>query len=117
MPATVDWFINRWHFYLLAVGIGVILYAINEWRERRAQYWPAVQGTVEWTEVRDGSGWFVSRWNDPIPEIRYSYSVEGKHYTGTCQLDWRSGKALDSFPKDSPILVHYSRSNPFPIHS
>jgi hypothetical protein len=112
MPATVDWFMTRWHFYLLALGVCLILYTIREWVEWRAQHWPVVQGTVEWTEVKDGVGWFLSVWNDPIPEIRYSYSVNGKYYTGTCQLYWRNGGALDSSPKGSPILVHYSRSNP-----
>jgi Protein of unknown function (DUF3592) len=94
---------NYWWFLALVAGVG-LEWAVREWRERRAQSWPTVQGTVEWTWVRvEGSG----RHQRSIPEVCYSYTVNGEYYSGTHECF-----DLSRFPKGLCVQVHYKPSDP-----
>jgi Protein of unknown function (DUF3592) len=92
--------------YLCAIVGGLAWLVFRAWRERQAQSWPVVKGTVEWTWVRvEGNGQYEER----IPEVCYSYSVNGEYYSGSHRIFEAS---FDKYPKGSPILVHYKSSDP-----
>jgi Protein of unknown function (DUF3592) len=97
---------SDWQVVLLALLIGAAWRAFDVWRERRAQSWPVVQGTVEWTQVRvDDSGRYEKR----IPEVCYSYIVNGEFYSGSHEIFECN---FDKYPKGSRILVHYKPFDP-----
>lgn len=95
------------HWYIwLAVGIvAAVRWAIYKWRESRAQTWPVTQGTVEWSWVRSEG----LRDDQPLPEVCYSYSVNGEFFSGTYPT---SENNFDLFPKGSRLLIHYNPENP-----
>jgi hypothetical protein len=88
-------------YWIVTGVIAGARWALRSWSERQAQSWPVVQGTVEWSWVR-AEGW---REDQPVPEVCYSYSVNGEYYAGTYGT---SEANFDLFPKGSPILVHYN---------
>ncbi|MGZ4859932.1 MAG: DUF3592 domain-containing protein [Candidatus Angelobacter sp.] len=60
---------------------------------------------VEWTWVRAEG----LRKDHKVPEVCYSYSVNGESYSGTYGT---REATFDLFPKGSRILVHYSPAKP-----
>ena len=64
-----------------------------------------VQGVVEWTQVRFSD----DRHERRIPEVCYSYSVNGEYYSGAHEIFECD---FDKYPKGSQILVHYKQSDP-----
>ena len=80
---------------------------LRQLRSRAAQAWPVVDGTVEFNTVRtEGFG----RSEHDIPEVNYSYRVEGEYYSGAHVVS--SEVEFAAFPKQSRVVVHYKPSNP-----
>lgn len=95
-------------FYAAAFAVSGIGWAIREVRARSAQSWPTVDGIVEFTHVRvEGRAGSESR---EIPEVAYSYHVEGEYYGGYHRVT--SEPDLADFPKGSRVVVHYKQSDP-----
>ena len=95
----------HWLIWLIVGGVAASRWAIYKLGERQAQSWPVVQGTVEWTWVRTEG----LRDDHMIPEVCYSYCVNGEFYSGTYGT---SEANFDLFPKESCILVHYNPAKP-----
>ena len=55
---------------------------------------------------QDGAGSYQSY----VPEVSYSYNVDGEYYIGFHVVN--SGKGLAAFPKGSRVVVHYKTSDP-----
>jgi hypothetical protein len=98
---------SDWLVVLFAVAAFAAYSAFKAWRERSAQSWPIVQGTVEWTQVRIEQT--DPRHEERIPEVCYSYIVNGEYYSGSHEI---SQVELRKYPKGSLVLVHYKPSNP-----
>jgi hypothetical protein len=98
---------ERGIFYLAAAALGVISWVIQQFRRRKAQAWPIADGTVEWARARvEGNG----RYEHVIPEVTYSYSVQGEFYSGVHEVVQESD--LLDFPKGLRVLVHYKPTDP-----
>ena len=93
--------------FLFAAGIFVIIWAIRELRTRKAQAWPMVDGHVESAEVREEG---MGEDHREIPEISYSYRIDGEYYGGYHQLSRATD--LELFPKGSRVVVHFKSSDP-----
>lgn len=95
-------------FYAVALAVSGIGWAIREVRARSAQSWPMVDGIVEFAHVRlEGGAGHESR---EIPEVAYSYHVDGEYYGGYHPMT--SERDLADFPKGSRVIVHYKPSDP-----
>ena len=95
-------------FYAAAFAVSGIGWAIREVRARSAQSWPTVDGIVEFTHVRVEGG--AGRESREIPEVGYSYRVEGEYYGGYHPVT--SERDLSDYPKGSRVVVHYKHSDP-----
>lgn len=100
------WSASRWQVFLVALAASIVWLLFGKWRERQAQSWPVVQGTIEWTQVRvEGIGRDERR----IPEVCYSYTVNDEYYSGSHEIFEAD---FHHYPKGSRILVHYKGSDP-----
>ncbi len=91
----------------IAAAWVLCLWAIRQGRARRAQSWPTTEGTVESAQIRvEGVG------DDrrEIPEVSYSYCVEGEYYAGYHVV--RGARQLEAYSPGSRVLVHYKRIEP-----
>ncbi len=104
--AGSDFWEGYW-IYGVALAIGAAVWLVREARSRAAQSWPIADGTVEFTMVREEGFGEGHRY---IPEVHYSYKVEGEFYSGAHVVDGDAD--FDAFPKGSRVIVHYKRSNP-----
>ncbi len=118
--------LSPWVAIVALVGLGLILQALYlGWQRHRSRSWPQVTGYVseawirEETQTRgaDDTEWRTSYW----PEIRYTYQVAGKTYTGTqIQLGGAEGLAhrrdaeavLAAYPPGAMVTVHYDPQRP-----
>ena len=99
-------------FLFLVFLSGVLIEAmLRRRRESRAKEWPVTQGAIEDTKGRAGMGRM-----DPAAIIRYSYSVEGRQYSGHYQRTFLSedevGVFLARFPQGTRLLVHFNPAAP-----
>lgn len=94
-----------WYMWLAAAVLGGMRWAFNRWREGHAQSWPVTKGTIEWTWVRQEG----VRENQAVPEVCYSYSVNGEFFSGTYETGEEN---FELFPKGTPIMIHYNPEKP-----
>ena len=70
----------------VVAAIVVFLLGLGDLRaaraERAAAAWPTVSGTVIRADVKQLHGSNVPNARDWVPDIRYSYEVDGRKYTG-----------------------------------
>ena len=95
-----DWFVLvlaavAWYFWALAKRL----------LERRKQSWPVVEGRIAANYVMTEMEKDIRQ----MPELCYSYEVSGQRYYGVQKV---FEFEFDTYPPDSPILVHYNPSNP-----
>ena len=88
------------------------------YKKRESVTWPAVQGQVIATQIREESH---EEGRSFIPEVRYAYRVQGQTYTGD-RLSfglppefWSRHKAetfLADYPVGHPVTVFYNPEHP-----
>lgn len=107
---------------------GLALCGFGVWlgREgRRAASWPTTDGEVAYSEAVETPRWSGERKlerRDERPDVRYRYSVEGRHYTGKgismstglvpYWEDVLARRIVERYPVGSKVTVHYDPSDP-----
>jgi hypothetical protein len=99
----------------LLISIGVLAVMAIFWlrqvlKRRRARTWPTGQGRVDSTAVGlVGSGTQQSKF---VAEVRYSYTVEGRNYSGVLRRSFmRKGSAdkwIGDYPNGRTLIVRYN---------
>ena len=110
---------------LIFVGVGLLLlfiYFRNLIRVRASESWPASQGTIvaSWvreSHSRDDDG---STSTSYYPEVAYTYSVMGTEYQNdkisfglkTGGSHRKAFKIVSKYMNSSPVIVYYDPNNP-----
>jgi len=83
-------------------------------RRRIAESWPSVSAQIERTEIRP-PGWSINRSRGPLAELKYSYSVTGRYYSGTFAKNFATEEEAHEFLRDlqgKSTFVRYDPDRP-----
>lgn len=110
---------------LIFIIIGVVLlfiYFRSLAKVRSSQAWPAVQGTVveSWVRESESTDSEGSVSYSYYPEIRYQYQVMGNEYQGdkisfgpkVGGIRSRAEKAIAKYPTGANVMIYYQPDNP-----
>lgn len=88
------------------------------WRwlqSRRAETWPAVQGRVDSTFIKEGRVFYQSSSRPSIASFKYFYDVGGTKYFGTYQKKFGTDEESEDFLRDlagKDVRVQYRSGKP-----
>ncbi len=95
------------------VGLAVTAYGWRVFRRGRAiRQWPSVTGRITKAEL-------ASEENDLLPDIRFTYTVDGREFEG--RLEFPPGTApmpgfaqhqVETYPVGREVSVYYNPENP-----
>lgn len=116
-PGTWPWVVWAWIAILLAA------WAIPVWRRfqrRQASGWPTVTGRIESVAVKPKKQFLISatpRGRAPAytAELAYSYTLEGRYYSGYCQREFgreEEGREFVGDLQGRSAIVSYNPRNP-----
>ena len=121
----MSWFTANNLIPLLFVAIGLVLFYIyfrNLARVRASEGWPASQGTILESWVRestttDDDGSTSSHY---YPEVRYAYQVMGVEYQGdkltfgpkSGGAQSKAARIVSNYPKGVTVTVYYDPQKP-----
>jgi len=97
----------------IIVGLAITAFGWRGFQKGKAnQQWPSITGQISSTTL-------TSAENDLLPDIRFSYTVDGKHYEGrvefppgTMPMPGFASAQLEKYPAGSPVTVHYNPQQP-----
>ena len=100
-------------FGLVLGGVGVYRYRIG----KESSQWPSVQGQITYAHAQSRK---TNKGNQYLPNITYTYSINGKKYTGkriTASDEYQktlmgAQDILKTYPVGGQVSVYYDPANP-----
>ena len=116
-PHTWPWLVYVWILFLL---IGSAKPVWRWLQRRRAQSWPTVQGRIESVDVHEKKSFLISstpkgRTAAYVAELNYSYTIDGKYWSGQYVKEFGGEDEAREFVRDlqgNPVAVAYNPQDP-----